>query len=68
MTRITINKNLFNKRKTPESLVNRSMSAGKQSVTWDRTNMAGKKVVNGVYMYKFTMGDKMISHHFVLAK
>jgi len=44
------------------------MSAGKQSVTWDRTNMAGKKVVNGVYMYKFTMGDKMISHHFVLAK
>jgi endoglucanase len=49
-------------------LINRSMRAGKQSVTWDRTNMEGKKVVNGVYLYKFTMGDKTLSHHFVLAK
>ncbi|HUI91539.1 MAG TPA: cellulase family glycosylhydrolase [Chitinivibrionales bacterium] len=54
--------------KLQKSLINRSMSAGKQSVTWDRTNMAGKKVVNGVYLYKFTMGEKTLSHHFVLAK
>ena len=54
--------------KLQKSLINRSMSAGKQSVIWDRTNLAGKKVVNGVYLYKFTMGDKTLSHHFVLAK
>jgi hypothetical protein len=30
--------------------------------------MDGNKVVNGVYVYKFTMGDKTVSHHFVLAK
>lgn len=54
--------------KLQKSLINRAMSAGKQVVSWDRTNMDGKKVVNGVYVYKFTMGDKMLSHHFVLAK
>lgn len=54
--------------KLQKSLINKVMSAGKQVVSWDRTNMEGKKVVNGVYVYKFTMGDKMLSHHFVVAK
>jgi endoglucanase len=54
--------------KLQKSLINKAMSAGKQVVSWDRTNREGQKVVNGVYVYKFTMGDKMLSHHFVLAK
>jgi hypothetical protein len=54
--------------KLQKSLINQAMGAGKQVVSWDRTNMAGKKVAGGVYVYKFTMGDKMLSHHFVLAK
>ena len=54
--------------KLQKSLINKAMSAGKHAVSWDRTNMDGNKVVNGVYVYKFTMGDKMLSHPFVLVK
>jgi|WetSurMetagenome_2_1015567.scaffolds.fasta_scaffold00977_10 endoglucanase len=51
-----------------KTLVDRTMAAGKQCVSWDRTNMNGKRVASGVYFYTFTMGDSRVSHHFVLAK
>ncbi|HMD68170.1 MAG TPA: FlgD immunoglobulin-like domain containing protein, partial [Chitinivibrionales bacterium] len=51
-----------------KTLANQTMATGKQYVTWDRTNLAGKKVASGVYFFTFTMGDNRVSHHFVLAK
>jgi len=54
--------------KLQKTLLNQTMAAGKQHVSWDRTNLSGRKVVSGVYFYTFTMGDKMLSKHFVLAK
>jgi len=51
-----------------KTLASQAMAAGKHSVAWDRTDMSGKKVASGVYMYRFAMGDKEVSKHFVLAK
>jgi endoglucanase len=54
--------------KLQKSLVNQTMAAGKQIISWDRTNMSGKIVASGAYVYTFTMGDKTLSRRFVLAK
>jgi flagellar hook assembly protein FlgD len=54
--------------KLQKTVVDRTMAAGKQSVSWDRTNASGKNVAAGVYVFSFTMNGKSLSKHFVLAR
>ncbi len=49
-----------------KTLVSQPMAAGKQFVSWNRTDLSGKKVASGVYLYTFASGDFNVAHHFVL--
>jgi hypothetical protein len=51
-----------------KTLVSRPLSAGKHFASWDRTDLAGRKVASGIYIYRFTMGDYKLSKHFMLTK
>ena len=48
------------------TLVNGTLEAGSQSATWDRTNSNGRRVANGSYFYRLTVGGRTVSSKSVL--
>ena len=49
-------------------LVNTTQEAGYRSVQWDATNMNGKPVSAGVYLYQIHAGDFVQTRKMVLLK
>jgi hypothetical protein len=50
------------------SLVDREESAGSYSVSWDGTDLSGKRVASGVYLYRFQTDNHMDTKRMVLLK
>ena len=50
------------------TLVNRELSAGRHSVTWDGDNDSGAKVASGMYFYKLISADFVKSRKMMLVK
>jgi hypothetical protein len=50
------------------TLVDEMRSAGEHSIEWDATSDAGDKVASGVYFYRLTAGDYVISKKMTLLK
>jgi hypothetical protein len=48
------------------TLVNGTVEPGSQSATWDRTNSSGRRVANGSYFYRLTVGGKTVTSKSVL--
>jgi subtilisin family serine protease len=42
------------------TVADREFSAGRQSLTWDRTDAKGQRVGAGVYVYRLTAGDRKL--------
>jgi hypothetical protein len=51
-----------------KTLVNGNMNAGYHSITWNGRNEAGKKVANGVYMYRMNSGNFQATKKLLILK
>jgi len=49
-------------------LVDGDMEAGSHTVTWDGTDYNGSQVASGLYLYRLTAGDRVISKKMTLLK
>ncbi|MCH7878604.1 MAG: T9SS type A sorting domain-containing protein [candidate division Zixibacteria bacterium] len=50
------------------SLVDREMSAGSYTISWNGTNVSGQLVASGVYLYRFQAGDHIETKKMQLLK
>ncbi|MFH2049848.1 MAG: T9SS type A sorting domain-containing protein [bacterium] len=51
-----------------KALVDEELSAGSHTYEWDAKNENGEKVTSGMYFYRLTAGDKVISKKMTLLK
>ncbi len=51
-----------------KTLVNQDIPAGSFSTVWDSDNNSGRQVSSGVYFYKLTVGENVISKKMMLLK
>jgi len=51
-----------------KTLVNDYRPAGLYTVIWDSNNDHGDKVASGVYLYKLSSGDKVVTKKMVMLK
>jgi hypothetical protein len=49
-----------------QTLVNTQQPAGEKSFVWNRTDINGRKVANGVYFFRLQAENKTATHKFVL--
>ncbi|MCF7740562.1 MAG: T9SS type A sorting domain-containing protein [Candidatus Marinimicrobia bacterium] len=54
--------------KKVKTIVRKEMSAGYHTVNWDATDIYGKKVSSGIYIYKMKCGNRVYTKKMVFAK
>ncbi len=50
------------------TLVDGNLSVGVHQITWDGANNAGEKVTSGMYFYKLTQADNVITKKMMMLK
>jgi len=50
------------------TLVNKEQQAGRYDVVWDGNNNFGKQVSSGVYLYRISAGDFVMTKKLILQK